>query len=234
MDLWRLRSTPATSNDNLIDMIETVVEATLPGARWRLRDVHHPYTLSGRQVDVEYEGRWLELAECGRIHPRVLSGAGLDPSRWSGLALGMGLDRALMLRKQVPDIRYLRSEDPRARAQMQDLTPWHPVSSLPATRRDLSVVIGEQEDEETLGDRVRTALGPDADLLESVCVLASTPCDRLPERARARLGICEGQINALIRLEIRPIQRTLTSAEANELRNRVYLALHDGPYRELI
>lgn len=53
-------------------------------------------------------GEWVELAECGLASPDVLAGAGLDPTLWSGLALGMGLDRALMLRKGIPNIRLLR------------------------------------------------------------------------------------------------------------------------------
>ena len=89
-----------------------------------------------------HHGDWLELAECGLIHPDVLRRSGLDPERWSGLALGMGLERALMLRKEIPDIRYLRSGEPRISAQMADLEPWREVSSLPPVSRDLSVVVG--------------------------------------------------------------------------------------------
>jgi len=74
-----------------------------------------------------------------------------------------------MLRKGIPDIRYLRSSEPRIRAQMDDLEPWREVSLLPPISRDLSVVID----------------------------------------ARA------------------------TDEEANGLRNRVYLAIHEGPHVEL-
>ncbi|GAA1761250.1 hypothetical protein [Kocuria aegyptia] len=234
VDLWRIRSTPRTTDQELLEMITTVVEAVLPGARWQITDVEHPYTLGGRQVDVHMDGQWLELAECGRIHPDVLRGSGLDPQRWSGLALGMGLERALMLRKSIPDIRYLRSAEPRIAAQMLDLEPWQHVSPLPGTRRDISVVLDDSEDDETIGDRIRTALGQDADLLESVQVLSLTRYEQLPATARDRLGIAPGQSNALIRIHIRPLLRTLTSAEANELRNTVYLAVHQGPHAELI
>ncbi|MUN64615.1 hypothetical protein GMA12_15940 [Kocuria sediminis] len=229
VDLWRIRSTPRTTDEDMLGMIGTLVDAVLPGARWQTTHVEHPYTLGGRQVDVHTEGRWLELAECGRIHPEVLHGAGLDPQTWSGLALGLGLDRALMLRKSIPDIRCLRSSEPRIAAQMLDLQPWQHVSSLPGTRRDISVVLDDSEDDETIGDRVRTALGKDADLLEAVEVLSWTRCEDLPAAARDRLGITAGRSNALIRLHIRPLVRTLTSAEANDLRNTIYLAVHEGP-----
>ena len=165
VDLWRICSTPATDDADMLMMISLLVDAVLPGAEWTVTDVTHPYTVGGRQVDVLYHGEWLELAECGRIHPDVLRGSGLDPEQWLGLALGMGLERALMLRKSIPDIRYLRAADPRIASQMLTLEPWQHVSPLPASRRDISVVLAEEEDEETLGDRIRTALGDDADVI---------------------------------------------------------------------
>lgn len=234
VDLWRIRSTPATDDGDMLTMIRLLVDALLPGAEWTATDVTHPYTVGGRQIDVLHHGEWLELAECGRIHPDVLRGSGLDPEQWSGLALGMGLERALMLRKSIPDIRYLRAEDPRISRQMLSLEPWQHVSPLPASRRDISVVLAEEEDEETLGDRIRAALGDDADVIESVEVLGRTAHDQLPEAARSRLGTRAGQVNVLLRIVLRPIDRTLTSDQANVIRNMIYQAVHEGPVMELI
>lgn len=239
LDLWRVvRGAPVAVTD-LMEMIETLVEALLPGASWRAEPARHPYTRSGYQIDVQDGGAWVELAECGLIAPDVLAAAGLDPRRHSGLALGMGLDRALMLRKGVPDIRLLRATDPRVAEQMLDLAPWRPVSAMPAVRRDLSVVIGagidagiDAVDDELIGDRARAALGPDADLLESVAVRAVTPHEQLPDHVRERLRTRPGQSNALVRIVLRPIDRTLTDAEANEARDRVYAALHEGDVAE--
>lgn len=234
VDLWRIRSTPDTGDEDMLTMIGRLVEAVLPGAEWTTTDVSHPYTVGGRQVDVLHEGEWLELAECGRIHPEVLRGSGLDPQQWSGLALGMGLERALMLRKGIPDIRYLRARDTRIARQMLNLDPWQHVSLLPPSRRDISVVLAEEENEETLGDRIRTALGSDADVIESLDVLGRTTHAELHEAARARLGTQEGQVNLLLRIVLRPIDRTLTSDQANVIRNVIYRAIHEGPVLELI
>jgi hypothetical protein len=71
----------------------------------------------------------VEVWECGLAHPRVLAAAGL-PGR-GGLAAGMGLDRLLMLVKHIPDIRLLRSGDPRITCQMLDLARYQYVSSMP-------------------------------------------------------------------------------------------------------
>ncbi len=234
VDVWRVSAPERRTVDELLDLAGALVEAVLPGARWRAVPAEHPYTVDGRQIDVWHGGEWLELAECGLIDPGVLRRCGLDPRRWSGLALGMGLDRAVMLRKGIDDIRVLRSTDPRIRSQLTDLSPWRPVSAMPPITRDLSVVIGVGEDDETVGDRVRAALDARADDLESVAVIARTAAAELPEAARVRLGIVDGQVNALVRVVLRPLDRTLTDAEANALRDRVYIALHEGPHAELI
>ncbi|MBO1031763.1 hypothetical protein IPV09_10505 [Tessaracoccus sp. SD287] len=234
VDLWRIRDAPDMNDEDMLDMIDRLVEAVLPGAEWMVTDTVHPYTVGARQIDVRLGGEWLELAECGRIHPGVLHSAGLDPERWSGLALGMGLERALMLRKSIPDIRYLRASDPRIAAQMRHLDPWQHVSPLPHARRDISVVVAAEEDEETLGDVIRTALGDGAEVIESVEMLSRTTHADLPEAARDRLGTQPGQCNVLLRIMLRPIGRTLTSDEANEIRNDIYRAVHCGPVMELV
>ena len=234
VDLWRLRSTPDTTETDLEEMVAILVGSVLPGATWRTTPARHPYTMHGRQVDVLYRGQWLELAECGLIHPDVLSGSGLDPDQWSGLALGMGLERAVMLRKDIPDIRYLRSVEARIQEQMRDLRPWREVSMLPSISRDMSIVIDADLADELVGDRVRSALADRVDDIESVEVLARTPWEDLPQHARERLGLEPGQINALVRLTLRPLDRTLTDTEANVMRNQVYLAIHEGPHQELI
>jgi phenylalanyl-tRNA synthetase alpha chain len=213
-------------------MVELVVGAVLPGARWRTSPARHPYTTAGLQVDVCTAAGWVELAECGLAAGHVLAGAGLDPDRCTGLALGMGLDRALMLRKGIPDIRVLRSTEPRIAEQLLNLRPWRPVSSQPAVRRDLSIVTDGPVDSELLGDAVRAALGPAVEDLEAVTILSSTGYADLPDAARRRLGLRRDQVNVLLRLVLRPLAGTLTDRRANELRDQVYAAVHRGPRHE--
>ncbi|NQX12237.1 hypothetical protein HQQ80_11420 [Microbacteriaceae bacterium VKM Ac-2855] len=239
LDVWRLSSDrplgdAALADAELREAMAAVVDAVQPGAAWRAVPAVHPYTVGGYQLDVRMHGEWLELAECGLVAPGVLRAAGLSPERWSGLALGLGLDRALMLRKGVPDIRLLRATEPRIATQMLDLEPWRPVSSLPSIRRDLSIVVGPEADAETLGDQVRRALGESADDIESVRVLAATPAAALPAPARERLRIRADQQNVLLRITLRPIERTLTDAQANVIRDTIYRAVHEGPVLELI
>jgi len=179
------------------------------------------------QIDVDNGDEWVEIGECGRAAPAVLRGAGLQEP-WSGLAMGLGLDRLLMLRKGVADIRLLRATDPRVASQMRDLGLYRPVSNRPAIVRDLSLAVAADLDAELLGDRVRDALGPAADAVEAVEVVSETPAAALPAVAAGRLGIAADQKNVLVRVVLRHAERTLTRAEANELRNHVYDALHEG------
>jgi phenylalanyl-tRNA synthetase alpha chain len=157
--------------------------------------------------------------------PHVLRGAGLGPTM-SGLALGVGLDRLLMLRKGIDDIRLLRSADPRIAAQLQDLAPYRPVSAQPPARRDVSVAVSAGLSAEEIGDRVRDCLGPHAHLVEEVRILSETPAGELPPAARERLAIRDGQVNVLLRVVLRDLTSTVTNELANALRDRIYLALH--------
>jgi phenylalanyl-tRNA synthetase alpha chain len=233
LDLWRITSKRRMDDRDLTEMIELLVGAALPGARWRTVSKVHPYTENGRQIDVWWNGTWVEIGECGLAAPAVLSKAGLD-ERWTGLAMGLGADRLVMLRKGIPDVRLLRSTDPRVSGQLLDLAPYKPVSHMPPVRRDLSIVVGAgtDSDAEALGHRVREALGADAEAAETVAVIGETPYAELPAAARERLGIQPGQRNLLIRLVLRALDRTLTDSEANHLRDRVYAALHEGPVQE--
>jgi phenylalanyl-tRNA synthetase alpha chain len=229
LDLWRVRrGSPLTARD-LDEMIGLVVAAIVPGARHRTSAASHPYTTDGREVEVEVGGGWVELLECGLAGAHVLHAGGLDPGSWSGLALGLGLDRALMLRKGVTDIRLLRSDDPRVARQMLDLEPYRAVSAMPPTRRDLSVAVADGLTAEELGDRIREWVEPDVlEAVEEVSVVAQTAAALLPPQAIARIGLGPGQKNVLVRLVLRHPTRTLTAEEANRTRDDVYAAIHEG------
>ena len=153
-------------------MIAIVGDALLPSTPLRRNPTEHPYTLEGLEVLSSVKGRWVEILECGLAHPRVL-GTGGSNAR-GGLAMGIGLDRVLMLRKGIDDIRLLRSPDPRIASQMLHLGPYRPVSSQPAIQRDMSIAVPNDVTPEEIGDRVRDIVRERAHSLESVEVLAQT------------------------------------------------------------
>jgi phenylalanyl-tRNA synthetase alpha chain len=232
-DLWRVRPTgPPLTESDLTDMVGAVVDLVAPGSRWHTPVSPHPYTTEGREILVEVDGADVEIGECGLIHPDVLAAAGLGVGA-SGLAMGLGLDRLLMIVKGIPDIRLLRAVDPRIEAQMHDLAAYVPVSTMPPIRRDLSIAV-KDPDPELLGDRVREYLGAAGGVIEAIDVIAATPYDQLPDGARTRMGMRPGDHNLLLRLHLRDHEATLTDAQANAIRDRVYAGLHEGSAGEWV
>lgn len=81
----------------------------------RFRPGHFPFTEPSFELDIKADiGRgeeWLEMAGCGLIHPNVLKEAGYDPEEYQGLAFGMGLNRLVMVKHGIEDIRHFQSGD---------------------------------------------------------------------------------------------------------------------------
>lgn len=77
----------------------------------RLRPGYFPFVEPGFELDIWFQGRWLELLPCGLVHPRVLESSGIDSTQWQGFAFGLGLSRLVMTRYQIDDIRYFQSCD---------------------------------------------------------------------------------------------------------------------------
>ena len=87
-----------------------------PEARVRFRPSFFGFTEPSVEVDVWFEapgkeGKWLEVAGAGMFHPNVISNAGLDPEKIAGFAFGGGLERLLMVKHGIPDVRLIHSGD---------------------------------------------------------------------------------------------------------------------------
>lgn len=91
----------------------------------KFRPHHFPFTEPSAEMDVSCfkcggkgcrfckgEG-WIEILGCGMVHPKVLSGCGIDPNEYSGFALGMGLERISLLKYEIDDMRLLYENDTR-------------------------------------------------------------------------------------------------------------------------
>jgi phenylalanyl-tRNA synthetase alpha chain len=97
-----------------------------------------------------------------------------------------------------------------------------------SAHRELSIAVDTDLTSETIGNRVRDALGADARYIEAIEVTSQHSYYSLSMAARRRLGIASHQKNLLLNVVLRHPERALTSDEANELRDRVYAALHQG------
>jgi phenylalanyl-tRNA synthetase alpha chain len=84
----------------------------------RMRPSYFPFTEPSAEPDVWFPQKkggagWVEWGGCGMVHPNVLRACGVDPDVYSGFAFGMGLERTLMFRNGIPDMRDMVEGDVR-------------------------------------------------------------------------------------------------------------------------
>lgn len=104
-----------------------------PDVKIRLRPSFFPFTEPSAEMDVYYgladetahritKGTgWLEILGCGMVDPAVLDNCGIDSTMYSGFAFGMGIERQVLLKYGVPDIRMLFENDVRFLKQFSTL-----------------------------------------------------------------------------------------------------------------
>lgn len=231
LDVWRIvknKIVGKMTKEDLLSLVDAIQDAAAPGWKLRIEDNPHPYTNEGIEVNVQKDGRDIEILECGLLGDEIIKLNGLDPEKVSGLASGLGLDRLVMTLKDIPDIRYLRSTNPRIAAQMQDLERYSEVSLQPAISRDMSYSVHENQVEEDINQNIATAIGKWLPALESVEVLNETKYSDLPEIAKLKLGIKPNQKNILVRITLRDLNRSITNQEANQIYKNIYQQVNEG------
>ncbi len=106
---------------------EFVKELYGPNTKTRFRPHYFPFTEPSAEVDVSCflcggeddhckickGSGWIEILGCGMVHPKVLEMSGIDPTKYSGFAFGMGLERITMLRYGIEDLRLFFENDVR-------------------------------------------------------------------------------------------------------------------------
>ncbi len=222
MDVWLISKSQHLGREALVKLIQTMLNAVLPGVSYRLNETSHPYTLNGIEIEVLVDGKWIEVGEGGEAHPDLV------PSGHTGLATGWGLDRLAMLVKGIDDIRLLRSSHPQIAVQMTNLEPYHPVSNQPSISRDMSIVTGVDTELEDICEEIVEVLEDEAELLESVDILSETHYHQLPQKAIQRLGIQPNQKNMLVRMTLRSLHSSIPNQHANALRDFAYNKINQG------
>ena len=113
-------------------MKQTLKEIFKRDVEVRLRPGFFPFVEPGFELDIKCQvcsGKgcsvckhvgWVELLPCGMVHPNVLRAGGIDPDEYNGFAFGLGLDRLVMMKYGIDDIRHLQSGDLRFNSQFQD------------------------------------------------------------------------------------------------------------------
>ncbi|OGH59954.1 MAG: phenylalanine--tRNA ligase subunit alpha [Candidatus Magasanikbacteria bacterium RIFCSPHIGHO2_01_FULL_33_34] len=109
---------------NLKGILEVVAKNLYgPEAKIRLRPKFYPFVEPGVNGEVSCflceskgcrvckQSGWLEIFGAGMIHPNVLSAGGIDAQKYQGFAFGLGLDRLVMLKYGIEDIRHFQGGD---------------------------------------------------------------------------------------------------------------------------
>ena len=122
------------STANLIHTMKTCLREILRrDVTVRLRPGYFPFVEPGFELDANCpfcEGKgcsvckhsgWIELLPCGMVHPKVLEAGGIDPEEFTGFAFGMGLQRVVMLRYGINDIRLFMGGDLRFLSQFREV-----------------------------------------------------------------------------------------------------------------
>jgi phenylalanyl-tRNA synthetase alpha chain len=71
----------------------------------RFRPSFFPFTEPSIEFDLKFKGKWLEMGGAGMVHPNVLKNCGIDSEKYQGFAFGPGLERLMVIKYGMPDIR---------------------------------------------------------------------------------------------------------------------------------
>lgn len=195
----------------LMDIAHTIYGQAIES---RILDDSFPFTAPSRQLEIEWDGTWLELVGAGLVHPAVLERLGLDPAEINGWAFGFGLDRLAMARMQIPDIRILWSTDDRVTGQFESIASvYRPVSKYPATERDISFVIDAGASLNDFYEIVRSCTEAQREqIVEKV-----EPIDRYENPAKFGAD----RVSHTFRIRYRSFLGTLTNEEINAVHARI-------------
>ncbi len=168
-----------------------------------------PYTVESLEMDIKFNGDWMEVNGAGLVNPIVLKNFGLDPEVYNGWAFGFG-ERLAMIKMGIPDIRILWSNDERITSQFNDInSKFTEVSKFPATTRDISFIIDKDINLNNYYEIVRDYAD---NLIEEVKLLDEYENDE-------KFG--KNKKSYTFRIVYRSSERTLTNEEINEIQAKI-------------
>jgi phenylalanyl-tRNA synthetase alpha chain len=193
--------------DDLKDHLEGMVQALFgPNIETRWVDAYFPFTDPSLELEVFFQGDWLEVLGSGVIERKILTNCDLGHTH--GWAFGLGLERLAMVLFDIPDIRLFWTEDPRFSSQFRagEVTTFKPYSKYPECYKDVSFWRPEDFHENDLCDMVRGVAG---DLVEKVELI-----DQFRNEKLDKTSFC-------YRIVYRSMDRSLTNEEVDVLQNEI-------------
>jgi phenylalanyl-tRNA synthetase alpha chain len=176
---------------------------------WKFIPDEFPYTVESLEMDIKFNGDWMEVNGAGLVHPQCLKNFGLDPELYNGWAFGFG-DRLAMIKMGIPDIRILWSDDPRITSQFKDInSKYKEVSKYPLISRDISFVIDKNMNLNNYYEIVRDFA---ENLIEEVKLIDSYEDEK-------KFG--KDKKSYTFRIVYQSPERTLTNDEVNKIQEKI-------------
>ena len=168
-----------------------------------------PFTDPSVEMDMMFNGEWMEVNGAGLVHPQVLKNFGLDSEIYNGWAFGFG-DRLAMVKMGIPDIRVLWSNDPRITSQFKDInSKFKEVSKYPPISRDISFIIDKSVNLNNYYEIVRDFA---ENLIEEV---------KLIDEFESEEKFGTGKKSYTFRIVYRSPEKTLTNEEINKIQEEI-------------
>lgn len=163
------RTTKEITVEDLKKVLADIAKAVFgPDIKYRFNPDTFPYTDPSLEMEVEVDGRWMEVLGCGIMTDNLMHNLGVDPAKWSNWAFGFGLERLAIISMALPDIRLLWSQDERVKKQLKLGNKFKEVSKFPPITRDISFVVSKDFVPNNYFDLIRDLGG---DLVEEVTLL---------------------------------------------------------------
>src|SRR4030043_1375248 len=176
---------------------------------WKFIPDEFPYTVESLEMDIKFNGEWMEVNGAGLVNPIVLKNFGLDPEVYNGWAFGFG-DRLAMIKMAIPDIRILWSDDPRITGQFKDInSKFKEVSKYPPIVRDISFIIDKNINLNNYYEIVRDYA---ENLIEEV---------KLIDEYEDEKKFGKDKKSYTFRIIYRSPERTLTNKEINKIQEEI-------------
>jgi phenylalanyl-tRNA synthetase alpha chain len=212
LDAWYLapKEKKVIVKQDLEDVLASTAKAIFgPEVKYRFNEDTFPYTDPSLEMEVEINGQWVEVNGAGVVKGSVLEKFGVDSSKWTGWAFGLGLERLAIISMELPDIRLLWSVDDRVKRQLKLGNVYKDVSKFPPITRDISFVVNSDFIPNNYFDLIRDIGG---DLVEEVTLL-----DKYENAEKFGAG----KISYTYRIVYRSTERTLTTEEIEPLQQKV-------------
>lgn len=186
-------------------LTETVLAIFGNDVKYRFNPDTFPYTDPSLEMEIDVDGKWVEVNGAGVVRASVLDKLGVDSTKWTGWAFGLGLERLAIISTKLPDIRLLWSNDERVKKQLVLGNIYKEVSRYPAVIRDISFIVSKTFSPNDYFDLVRDVLG---DLAEEVALIDEYEND-------TKFGT--DKKSYAYRVTYRSLDRTLTDEEVNTM-----------------